>query len=105
MPDFVTGGIAAPVLRGMPFSVMSGIGFIATFGVAILDRVVFASCTGEERAEGKDSQEAAQKAAEMRLRPWLITVLMTALVASIGFYPWPPRPAPGRRCNGRLRSS
>ena len=75
----------------MPFSVMSGIGFIATFGVAILDGVVFASCTGEERAEGKDSQEAAQKAAEMRLRPWLITVLMTvlmtALVASIGFYP------------------
>jgi len=91
VPDFVTGGIAAPVLRGMPFSVTAGIGFIATFGVAILDGVVFASCTGDERPECKDSQEAAQKAAEMRLRPWLITVLMTvlmtALVASIGFYP------------------
>ena len=57
--DFETGGIAALVLRSMPFSVMSGIGFIATFGVAILDRVVFASRTGDERAEGKDSHEAA----------------------------------------------
>ena len=41
--DFETGGIAALVLRSMPFSVMSGIGFIATFGVATLDGVVFAS--------------------------------------------------------------
>lgn len=57
--DFETGGIAALVLRSMPFSVMSGIGFIATFGVATLDGVVFASRTGDERAEGKDSHEAA----------------------------------------------
>ena len=57
--DFETGGIAALVLHSMPFSVMSGIGFIATFGVATLDGVVFASRTGDERAEGKDSHEAA----------------------------------------------
>ena len=57
--DFETGGVAALVLRSMPFSVMSGIGFIATFGVATLDSVVFASRTGDERAEGKDSHEAA----------------------------------------------
>ena len=83
VPMAATGGIAALVLRGMPFSVTAGIGFISTFGIAILDGVVLASYIEEERAAGKDPAEAARNAAEKRLRP----VLTTALVASIGFLP------------------
>lgn len=83
VPMAATGGIAALLLRGMPFSVTAGIGFISTFGIAILDGVVLASYIEEERAEGKDAAEAARDAAEKRLRP----VLTTALVASIGFLP------------------
>ena len=83
VPMAATGGIAALVLRGMPFSVTAGIGFISTFGIAILDGVVLASYIEEERAVGKAPREAARDAAEKRLRP----VLTTALVASIGFFP------------------
>jgi cobalt-zinc-cadmium resistance protein CzcA len=83
VPMAATGGIAALVLRGMPFSVTAGIGFISTFGIAILDGVVLASYIQQERNEGRDAKEAAGDAAEKRLRP----VLTTALVASIGFLP------------------
>ena len=83
VPMAATGGIAALVLRGMPFSISAGIGFISTFGIAILDGVVLASYIQEERDAGKDAPEAARDAAEKRLRP----VLTTALVASIGFLP------------------
>ncbi len=83
VPMAATGGIAALVLRGMPFSVTAGIGFISTFGIAILDGVVLASYIEEERAAGKAPRDAARDAAEKRLRP----VLTTALVASIGFLP------------------
>ena len=83
VPMAATGGIAALVLRGMPFSVSAGIGFISTFGIAILDGVVLASYIEEERAGGKSPADAAREAAEKRLRP----VLTTALVASIGFFP------------------
>ncbi len=83
VPMAATGGIAALVLRGMPFSVTAGIGFISTFGIAILDGVVLVSYIEEERAAGKDAAEAASSAADKRLRP----VLTTALVASIGFLP------------------
>jgi len=83
VPMAATGGIAALVLRGMPFSVTAGIGFISTFGIAILDGVVLASYIQQERTEGRSAKEAAGDAAEKRLRP----VLTTALVASIGFLP------------------
>ena len=83
VPMAATGGILALVLRGMPFSVTAGIGFISTFGIAILDGVVLASYIEEERAAGKEPAAAAREAAEKRLRP----VLTTALVASIGFLP------------------
>ena len=83
VPIAATGGIAALVLRGMPFSVMAGIGFIPIFGIAILDGVVLASYIEEERGEGRDAKAGAQDAAGKRLRP----VLTTALVASIGFIP------------------
>jgi cobalt-zinc-cadmium resistance protein CzcA len=83
VPMAATGGIAALLLRGMPFSVSAGIGFISTFGIAILDGVVLLSYIQEEREAGRDPKEAAWNAAEKRLRP----VLTTALVASIGFVP------------------
>ncbi len=83
VPMAATGGIAALLLRGMPFSISAGIGFISTFGIAILDGVVLASYIQEERDAGRDAPEAARNAAEKRLRP----VLTTALVASIGFVP------------------
>ena len=83
VPMAATGGIAALVLRGMPFSISAGIGFISTFGIAILDGVVLASYIQQERGEGRNSRDAAKDAAEKRLRP----VLTTALVASIGFLP------------------
>ncbi len=83
VPMAATGGIAALLLRGMPFSVSAGIGFISTFGIAILDGVVLLSYIEEERARGAEPGEAARNAAEKRLRP----VLTTALVASIGFVP------------------
>ena len=83
VPMAASGGIVALVLRGMPFSVTAGIGFISIFGVAILDGVVLASYIEKERATGRNAREAASEAAGKRLRP----VLTTALVASIGFLP------------------
>jgi len=83
VPMAATGGIAALVLRGMPFSITAAIGFISTFGIAILDGVVLASYIQEERKDGSNARDAAKDAAEKRLRP----VLTTALVASIGFLP------------------
>ncbi len=83
VPMAATGGIAALLLRGMPFSVTAGIGFISTFGIAILDGVVLVSYIEEERHAGRTAEDAARNAAEKRLRP----VLTTALVASIGFLP------------------
>ena len=83
VPMAATGGVAALALRGMPMSVTALIGFISTFGVAILDGVVLASYIQEERDNGKTPREAARSAAEKRLRP----VLTTALVATIGFIP------------------
>jgi cobalt-zinc-cadmium resistance protein CzcA len=83
IPMAATGGIVALALRGMPFSVTAAIGFISTFGIAILDGTVLVSYIEEERASGADPAKAARDAAEKRLRP----VLTTALVASIGFVP------------------
>ncbi len=83
VPMAATGGILALLIRGMPFSVSAGIGFISTFGIAILDGVVLLSYIENEREAGKSAAEAARDGAEKRLRP----VLTTALVASIGFVP------------------
>ncbi len=83
VPMAATGGIAALLLRGMPFSISAAIGFIATFGIAILNGVVLTSYIEQERKAGKAPRAAAQSAAERRLRP----VLMTAMVATLGFVP------------------
>lgn len=83
IPLAATGGIIALFLRGMPFSISAGIGFIALFGIAVLNGVVLMSYIIQKRKEGKTPTEAAREGAEIRLRP----VLMTALVASFGFIP------------------
>ncbi|MGD8862477.1 MAG: CusA/CzcA family heavy metal efflux RND transporter [Myxococcales bacterium] len=83
VPMAVTGGLFALVLRGYPFSISAGVGFIALFGVAVLNGVVLVSYIVDRRRDGASPDEAARQAAEARLRP----VLMTALVASLGFVP------------------
>ncbi|HRH41676.1 MAG TPA: CusA/CzcA family heavy metal efflux RND transporter, partial [Pyrinomonadaceae bacterium] len=83
IPFAIVGGIIALALRGMPFSISAGVGFIALFGVAVLNGVVLVSFINHLREEGKLVIEAVREGAATRLRP----VLMTALVASLGFIP------------------
>ncbi len=83
IPIAATGGILALVLRGMPFSISAAVGFIALFGVAVLNGVVMVSYFIELRQQGMNVDDAVLKGAELRLRP----VLMTALVAGLGFVP------------------
>jgi heavy metal efflux system protein len=83
IPFAIVGGILALALRGMPFSISAGVGFIALFGVAVLNGVVMVSYINRLRDQGRPLDEAVREGAETRLRP----VLMTALVASLGFIP------------------
>lgn len=83
VPFAAVGGIFALALRGMPFSISAAVGFIALFGIAILNGVVMVSYMEERRKEGLAMADSAWQAAMTRLRP----VLMTATVASLGFLP------------------
>lgn len=83
VPLALTGGIAALWLRGYPFSISAGVGFIALFGIAVMNGVVLVSTMVQRRKEGAGTDEAAKDAAYSRLRP----VLMTALTDIIGFFP------------------
>jgi cobalt-zinc-cadmium resistance protein CzcA len=83
IPLAVTGGILALFLRHLPFSISAGVGFIALFGVAVLNGVVMVSAVNGLRREGLSIPDAVRAGARSRLRP----VLMTALVASLGFIP------------------
>ncbi|WP_122040318.1 efflux RND transporter permease subunit [Asaia bogorensis] len=83
LPIAATGGIFALAIRGLPFSIAAGIGFIALFGVAILNGVVLVSQIRDYRLTGMGAAEAAFAAAKARFRP----VLATASVASLGFFP------------------
>lgn len=83
IPFAITGGILALLGRGMPFSMSAGVGFIALFGVAVLNGVVLVMFINELREKGKPLREAVVQGCSLRLRP----VLMTASVASIGFIP------------------
>jgi cobalt-zinc-cadmium resistance protein CzcA len=83
VPFAVTGGLFALALRGMPLSISAGVGFIALFGVAVLNGLVLVSYIEERRRGGLPAAQAAYEGARVRLRP----VLMTALVASLGFIP------------------
>ncbi len=83
VPLAITGGLVALLLRGYPFSISAGVGFIALFGIAVLNGVVLVSYIVEKRQQGLGADEAAYAGALTRLRP----VLMTAMVASFGFIP------------------
>ena len=83
IPLAAVGGVFALLLRGMPFSISAGVGFIALFGVAVLNGVVLVSYINELRARGRSVEDAVREGGMTRLRP----VLMTALVASLGFVP------------------
>jgi cobalt-zinc-cadmium resistance protein CzcA len=83
VPLALTGGILALWLRGIPLSISAGVGFIALSGVAVLNGVVLISFIRRLRSEGKPLQEAIRIGSMTRLRP----ILMTALVASLGFVP------------------
>jgi len=83
VPFAITGGIAALLLRGMPLSISAAVGFIALFGVAVLNGLVLVSHIRKLRQDGVPPAKAAHDAAHVRLRP----VLSTALVASLGFIP------------------
>jgi cobalt-zinc-cadmium resistance protein CzcA len=83
VPLALTGGVAALLLRGIPFSISAGVGFIALSGVAVLNGVVMLSFIRSLREEGRSLEDAIRDGAQGRLRP----VLMTALVASLGFVP------------------
>ncbi|MFW6049801.1 MAG: efflux RND transporter permease subunit [Myxococcota bacterium] len=83
VPFAAVGGIFALALRGMPFSISAGVGFIALFGIAVLNGVVMVSHIRKLQREGTPRRQATIEGAITRLRP----VLMTALVASLGFVP------------------
>jgi heavy metal efflux system protein len=91
VPMAATGGVFALYLRGMPFSISAAVGFIALFGVAVLNGLVWVSAVEHLRAEGALPHEAAREAAVVRLRP----ILMTALVAGLGFIPMAIATTPG----------
>jgi len=83
VPLALTGGVAALLLRGIPLSISAGVGFIALSGVAVLNGLVIIAFIERLRSEGRPIAEAVREGALTRLRP----VLMTALVASLGFVP------------------
>ncbi|MCX7365057.1 MAG: CusA/CzcA family heavy metal efflux RND transporter, partial [Alphaproteobacteria bacterium] len=83
VPLALTGGVAALALRDIPLSISAGVGFIALSGVAVLNGLVIIAFIQRLRAEGRAVADAVREGALARLRP----VLMTALVASLGFVP------------------
>ena len=91
VPFAAVGGVLALWLRGIPFSISAGVGFIALFGVAVLNGLVLVSFCLHLQKGGTPPRQAIAEAAELRLRP----VLMTALVAALGFVPMALSRAPG----------
>ena len=83
VPLALTGGVAALALRGLPFSISAAVGFIALSGIAVLNGLVLVTFINQLREEGKNLEDSIREGALTRLRP----VLMTALVASLGFLP------------------
>jgi cobalt-zinc-cadmium resistance protein CzcA len=83
VPFALIGGIGALWLRGIHLNLSASVGFIALFGVAVLNGVVLIAYINQLRAEGLGLTDAVREGATTRLRP----VLMTALVASVGFIP------------------
>ncbi|MEO8212448.1 MAG: CusA/CzcA family heavy metal efflux RND transporter, partial [Myxococcales bacterium] len=91
VPFAAVGGVLALWLRGIPFSISAGVGFIALFGVAVLNGLVLVSFCLQLQERGASPRDAIEQAAALRLRP----VLMTALVAALAFLPMALSRAPG----------
>lgn len=91
VPFALVGGIAALWLRDLNLNLSASVGFIALFGVAVLNGVVLVSYINQLRDQGQPLDEAVREGSEVRLRP----VLMTALVASVGFIPMAISTSPG----------
>lgn len=91
VPFAIVGGVVALWLRDIPFSISAGVGFIALFGVAVLNGLVLVSFARHLEDRGEHHVEAISRAAELRLGP----VLMTASVAALGFIPMALSTAPG----------
>jgi cobalt-zinc-cadmium resistance protein CzcA len=83
VPLALVGGVAALWLRDINLNLSASVGFIALFGIAVLNGVVMVSHINSLRRQGKEMDEAVHQGASDRLRP----VLITALVASLGFIP------------------
>lgn len=84
VPLSAIGGVLALLVRGMPFSISAGVGFIALFGVAVLNGIVLISYFNQLKEEGiTDVYKRVMQGTAVRLRP----VIMTAAVASLGFLP------------------
>ncbi len=83
VPLAITGGIIALWIRGIPFSISAGVGFIALSGIAVLNGLVLVTYISQLIQKGMPPKKAVVKGAITRLRP----VLMTAMVASLGFIP------------------
>jgi cobalt-zinc-cadmium resistance protein CzcA len=91
VPFALVGGVAALWLAGLNLSLSASVGFIALFGIAVLNGVVLVEHLNHLRARGRDLEKAVREGAMDRLRP----VLMTALVASLGFVPMALNVGPG----------
>ena len=100
VPFALVGGIAVLWLRGLRLNLSASIGFIALFGIAVLNGVVLVSHMNALRLEGKPLDQAVRLGASDRLRP----VLMTALVASLGFVPMALSQSPGSEVQRPLAS-
>ena len=100
VPFALVGGVAALWLRDLNLNLSASIGFIALFGIAVLNGVVLVEHLNHLRDEGRDLDTAVREGAKDRLRP----VLMTALVASLGFVPMALSSSPGSEVQRPLAS-
>ncbi len=100
VPFALVGGVAALWLRDLNLNLSASIGFIALFGIAVLNGVVLVEHLNHLRDEGRDLDTAVREGAKDRLRP----VLMTALVASLGFVPMALSRSPGAEVQRPLAS-
>jgi cobalt-zinc-cadmium resistance protein CzcA len=83
VPLAAVGGVIALAVRGMPFTISAGVGFIALSGIAVLNGLVLVSSIRHLQREGVPFLEAIRTSGSVRMRP----VIMTALVAALGFVP------------------
>lgn len=83
VPLALVGGVSSLILRGLPFSISAGVGFVALSGIAVLNGVVLLNCLNDLKMKGLSGERLIRQGTDLRLRP----VLMTALVEMFGFLP------------------